>query len=197
MIRIRLGATSLVVLLVSGCFPDPPNLAETEVANADTEPNSQADVQDASQATDVEAVAEVDGIIVDGEVAGPETDATSQEVGDVAPEVDTFEVDTAVADTFECQGDGQCVSENLCEIPRCDEGQCVFDSVVCVPADLCHRAGVCEPSTGQCTTQVQGNGTPCDDGVRCTGPDACLNGVCNRCGSGSDVIWDQASGVES
>eukprot|EP01061_Rhynchopus_euleeides_P002336 TRINITY_DN1179_c0_g1_i14.p1 TRINITY_DN1179_c0_g1~~TRINITY_DN1179_c0_g1_i14.p1 ORF type:complete len:7328 (+),score=1490.81 TRINITY_DN1179_c0_g1_i14:2229-21986(+) len=63
----------------------------------------------------------------------------------------------------------------------CTSGSCVgvlrCQGVEC-PADQCHRQGVCEPSTGRCSTPVQPDNTPCNDGKAETRNDVCISGVC-------------------
>jgi streptogramin lyase len=49
--------------------------------------------------------------------------------------------------------------------------------VVCAPLDQCHKAGVCDPTTGACSNPAQDDGTICDDGNHCT-VDTCRAGVC-------------------
>ncbi|MFT3767574.1 MAG: DNRLRE domain-containing protein [Minicystis sp.] len=52
------------------------------------------------------------------------------------------------------------------------------NGVTCAPPDQCHAAGICNPSTGQCTYAPKADGTACDDGNNCTTGDACFSGVC-------------------
>jgi len=102
--------------------------------------------------------------------------------------------------------DGGCVGgENVCECESgddcpawadpddlcagelvCDTGafpySCVVDPGTVVTCDsgldtACTQQ-VCDPQTGQCGAAPANEGGPCDDGVPCTGPDACLGGVC-------------------
>ena len=51
-------------------------------------------------------------------------------------------------------------------------------NVVCTPTDACHLAGVCDPTTGQCTRPSAPDGTACDDGSACTQSDTCHAGTC-------------------
>jgi hypothetical protein len=61
----------------------------------------------------------------------------------------------------------------------CQSGLCMGTTpVVCAPLDQCHDAGVCDTSTGVCSTPVKPNGTACNDGNACTAGDACQSGVC-------------------
>jgi hypothetical protein len=51
-------------------------------------------------------------------------------------------------------------------------------NVACVPLDQCHDAGICEPTTGNCTNPPKPDGTACSDGEPCTIGDACALGAC-------------------
>jgi len=74
----------------------------------------------------------------------------------------------------------------------CVGGRCVGrNPVVCTALDRCHDAGVCDPATGVCTNPAKANGTPCEDGVLCNGPEACVTG---RCEPGTPVDCDDAVG---
>ena len=79
-----------------------------------------------------------------------------------------------------------CNDGNACtRTDSCRAGTCIGTSpVVCVAADDCHNAGVCQPSTGTCTQPVKPIGTPCNDGNTCTQNDTCNRGVC----SGTSVV---------
>ena len=58
----------------------------------------------------------------------------------------------------------------------------------CAAGDQCHNAGTCDPTTGLCFNPNKANGTACNDGVNCTGPDICTDGTC-----GGDPVVCQAS----
>ncbi len=64
----------------------------------------------------------------------------------------------------------------------CTDGVCYGDpscgNVTCTPADDCHFAGACDPSTGQCSDNPKPDGTKCDDGYPSTVNDRCQSGVC-------------------
>ncbi len=64
----------------------------------------------------------------------------------------------------------------------CTDGVCYGDpscnSVSCAPADDCHFAGICDPSSGQCSDNPKPNGTPCNDGYASTVNDRCQSGIC-------------------
>ena len=72
-----------------------------------------------------------------------------------------------------CRDDG-----DLCNgVNTCRNGVCVqvVESVVCTSLDACHKAGVCDPGTGQCSNPPQ------EDGVACGTEDQCIGGVCQDC----------------
>jgi len=50
---------------------------------------------------------------------------------------------------------------------------CVSTGQVVCAADACHSAGVCDAATGICSNPALAEGTPCSDGIDCTGPDTC------------------------
>jgi hypothetical protein len=81
-----------------------------------------------------------------------------------------------------------CDDHNACtHVDQCASGACVGSNpVVCTASDACHVAGVCDPSSGQCSNPVQPDGTSCDDGNLCTQLDICAAGVCG----GTPVVCD-------
>jgi len=92
-------------------------------------------------------------------------------------------------DGFDCVGaaDGTlCDDGNRCtQTDTCVSGVCVGSNPVSCPvSEPCH-AGACDRTTGQCSTQVLADGTPCDDGNACTQGDACMGG---SCAGGSPVV---------
>jgi RHS repeat-associated protein len=51
--------------------------------------------------------------------------------------------------------------------------------VICPgPSDPCHEAGVCDPSSGACSSPIKIDGSVCDDGNACTQGDTCQGGEC-------------------
>ncbi len=62
--------------------------------------------------------------------------------------------------------------------------------VVCTALDGCHDAGICNPSTGQCSNPTRPNGSACDDGNACTQADACQAGTCR---SGATLTCDDGN----
>jgi hypothetical protein len=87
---------------------------------------------------------------------------------------------------------GQCSSPPKPDGASCDDGdRCTFGETchagVCeggetnscaTPGDACHEAAVCDPASGRCVNPPKPDGTPCDDGSRCTRDDVCVAGVC-------------------
>ncbi len=75
--------------------------------------------------------------------------------------------------------EGPCSDGDPCTGPDvCKAGACVGAVLVCVPADVCHSAGVCNAQTGTCNPVNAPDGATCDDGFACTKGDACTAGVC-------------------
>ncbi|MCB9740062.1 MAG: hypothetical protein H6747_12425 [Deltaproteobacteria bacterium] len=90
----------------------------------------------------------------------------------------------------ECQSDGDCAPKedgNVCNgTLYCDTSgalpKCVPNPATIVKCDssldtACSK-NLCDPKTGGCVMLNQPNGTECDDGEKCTGPDACKGGNC-------------------
>ena len=93
-----------------------------------------------------------------------------------------------------------CSDGNACtKLDFCQAGVCVGGSpVVCALADQCRAEEACDPSNGQCLPgSTAPNGTPCDDGVACTGGDKCQAGVCAGYPGGAVrmLVADQRSGA--
>jgi hypothetical protein len=87
------------------------------------------------------------------------------------------------ADGSSCNDGDACTQTDTCASGACAGG----NPVVCAPADACHDAGVCNPSTGACSQATRSDGTTCDDGDPCTIGDACTSGTCGggpSCGDG-------------
>ena len=93
----------------------------------------------------------------------------------------------AAADGAACDDGDLCTQSDTCQA-----GACVGASpVVCVAADSCRTAGVCDPATGLCDSPLVADGTPCDDGDRCTQRDTCQAGVCTGADPMSCEAGDQ------
>ncbi len=82
-----------------------------------------------------------------------------------------------------------CETGNLCTADICSAGACTRGvdvvTATCPLPDNCHQPGVCEPSTGECTYEIQRDGTGCSSGNACKTGERCQTGVCT---GGSDVI---------
>lgn len=57
-------------------------------------------------------------------------------------------------------------------------GKGLCEGVTCPAKDACHLPGTCDEGTGQCSSPVAMDTTPCNDGDACTTGDACQGGVC-------------------
>jgi hypothetical protein len=90
-----------------------------------------------------------------------------------------------------------CNDGNPCtQADSCLAGSCVGGNPkTCTAIDACHNVGVCNPATGACTTPPAANGTPCNDGNRCTQSDTCLAGVCLGGNPITCTAVDQCHGV--
>jgi len=113
---------------------------------------------------------------------------------------------------YECIVDGDCDDHNICtydacapathtcfhqniDYISCDDGLwCNGTDVclegICVPASeepcrtlepLCQSVR-CDEDRDECVFENAPNGTPCDDGLWCNGPDICQDGFCQRPG---------------
>ena len=82
-------------------------------------------------------------------------------------------------DTTPCTDGNACTRKDTCQAGEC-RGE---DPVSCPSPDQCHQ-GVCDPETGACSSPPKQDGTPCDDGNKCTSSDACQGGICTGIGSG-------------
>jgi hypothetical protein len=63
----------------------------------------------------------------------------------------------------------------------CLDGACAADpcaGVTCVASDQCHKPGVCDQLTGQCSNPKAPYGLACDDGDPGTDGTVCVSGVC-------------------
>eukprot|EP01059_Diplonema_ambulator_P030329 TRINITY_DN5151_c0_g1_i9.p1 TRINITY_DN5151_c0_g1~~TRINITY_DN5151_c0_g1_i9.p1 ORF type:complete len:6713 (+),score=1239.17 TRINITY_DN5151_c0_g1_i9:1796-20140(+) len=66
--------------------------------------------------------------------------------------------------------------DDTCKAGKC-VGRLLCDGVACT-ADQCHIPGTCDPATGRCSTPVQPDNTPCNDGKDTTKDDVCISGTC-------------------
>jgi hypothetical protein len=74
-----------------------------------------------------------------------------------------------------CDDNNKCMIHDTCSA----DGLCVGTPKDCTALDQCHYDGQCNHDTGTCTNTAKPNGSPCDDGVFCTGPDTCTKGACS------------------
>lgn len=89
--------------------------------------------------------------------------------------------DAAVLPSCATEPDGTaCNDADACTaVSSCQSGACVGSpSVACEATDECHVAGICDPSTGQCSAPPAPNGATCDDGDACTASSSCQSGEC-------------------
>ena len=86
-----------------------------------------------------------------------------------------------------------CSDGSLCtRSDTCQGGACVGSNPGDVHGvDACHVAGVCNPSTGVCSSPPAMDGIACNDGNACTASDACQAGAC----VGSNPVTCTASDV--
>ena len=83
----------------------------------------------------------------------------------------------------------------------CQNGVCKgvdrCQGTVCTPRSQCHGAGVCDPTTGKCTSPVKPDGTVCNDQNPSTVMDKCLKGVCKGEDKCSSVVCTPSDGCHS
>jgi hypothetical protein len=77
----------------------------------------------------------------------------------------------ACGDGLFCNGDEYCHA-GVCEGPT--DGPCPSTSEICVVSEVCNE------DTDSCERITTPDGTPCDDGLWCTGIDTCQAGVCEH-----------------
>ncbi len=152
-----------------GCFPDPKLLDALDTS---------VSVEDAQPPTDVTPTRDGLACTGDGEcsaLAGPCVTATCE----------NGICETAELDDVPCDDGLACTTDDLCTA-----GSCVGQVRVCEAPGQCEQAGACDPSSGECVYPRATNGTPCDDGDRCTAGDACLDGVCRSTRTPDDSLGD-------
>src|SRR5439155_1483318 len=73
-----------------------------------------------------------------------------------------------------------CTDGNACtQTDTCPAGTCTgANPVVCTALGRCHVAGLCDPTSGICSTPPKVDGTTCNDGDACTQTDTCQAGIC-------------------
>ncbi len=90
----------------------------------------------------------------------------------------------ANSDETACNDDDACTENDIC-----NAGACHGEPVVCNPEDTCHFEGICDPSTGECSSRPKPFGTLCDDSNLCT-----YNDICTQDGCQGTVVECEAIG---
>lgn len=70
-----------------------------------------------------------------------------------------------------------CEDDDPCTTDACVDGACVSTPIDCSELDAGCLVGVCGDA-GDCELGQAPDGTPCDDGIACTGDDVCSAGSC-------------------
>jgi hypothetical protein len=78
-----------------------------------------------------------------------------------------------VANGTTCNDGNACTQTDTCQVGVCSGS----NPIVCPSLNQCN-AGVCDPTSGACSTPPVADGTACDDGDACTSSDTCQSGVC-------------------
>jgi len=84
----------------------------------------------------------------------------------------------AVSDRTLCDDGALCTDKDVCT-----GGVCAGTPKACAAVSQCHSEGVCEATTGKCSTPTKADGTACDDEDVCTVTDTCRGGFCIGTGS--------------
>ena len=100
-------------------------------------------------------------------VTGPCQDGTCDEVRDTCS-------GSPKPDGSACSDADACTRSDVCVGGVCRSG----DRVECTPDDPCRMAGVCDRTTGLCSSPPRLDSARCDDGNACTAADRCLDGRC-------------------
>lgn len=98
------------------------------------------------------------------------------DIDDVCDGADTGCPSLRAADGTPCDDGDPCTTGDTCQGGWYAKGT----PITCPAQDQCHVDGVCDSTTGACSTGEQLDGTPCDAGDRCTTHDACVKGWCAR-----------------
>jgi len=86
------------------------------------------------------------------------------------------------ANGVKCDDANPCTAGDACQAGVCTPAS----AVTCTAADSCHAVGTCDVKSGKCSTPLKPDGTACNDGKSCSGPDKCAGGVC----SGAATVCD-------
>lgn len=86
-----------------------------------------------------------------------------------------------------------CNADNsACTADTCQAGVCIAGPpVVCAALDACHVAGVCDPTSGQCSNPNAPNDIPCENPDPCKVGGACQGGTC----TGGTTVADDLPGI--
>ncbi len=166
------GTDTADILEVTGPPDDVPETTDvppTEITMADTEPT--ADTESAADVSDA----------VEADVSVPTCGKTTECNDGNACTLDLCIPQIGCVHEAGSKNGASCDDGNGCTtLDTCDDaGNCVgHDEVQCVALDQCHDIGVCEPTTGTCTHPTKTDGTPCEDGLKCTDNDTCHEGIC-------------------
>ncbi|MCB9737599.1 MAG: hypothetical protein H6745_33885 [Deltaproteobacteria bacterium] len=193
---------------MAGCFPDAPkksaDASDTLVATTDSEDAAGVDVSDTSSRDDADASVRCvrDDQCDRTDLCAPERCVEGACV--VAPvecATSTVTCWTLACDPANgtcqprpetgtpCDDDDPCTTASSCHAGTC-EGD---EDVVCEPLSACHDAGVCDDTSGVCSTPVRRKGFECPLG-EATGH--CSEGTCFRrqvaLGGAPCVLFDNA-----
>ena len=165
--------------------PADPGPGDGVAADADALPETNTDAVADADAESSDAASDTTQVQADAS-AGASGDATAS--ADAGPACAgscddgnpcTHDACTAGVCTHKPETGQPCNDGDACTASdACKAGACTGAKTVCSPADGCHVAGVCNPTTGTCSAPLAADGTPCTDGNVCTVGDACQFGVC-------------------
>lgn len=97
-------------------------------------------------------------------------------------------------DGLSCEDGNLCTSGETCLSGSCQGGT----ARTCPAVNDCHEAGICNTSTGICTSPLKDDNTPCSDANSCTKLDHCVSGNCvstpYTCFDGKSCTTDSCAG---
>jgi len=163
------AADILEVTEPSDDVPEIKDVPPAEITMADTEP-----IADTESTADVPDTVEADVPVPTCESAAECNDNNVCTLDLCVPQFGCVH-DAASKNGTSCDDGNGCTALDTCD----ETGNCVgHGEVQCTALDQCHDLGVCEPATGTCTNPAKVNGTPCEDGLKCTDNDMCHEGAC-------------------
>ena len=80
---------------------------------------------------------------------------------------------THAPDGTACDDGDKCTLSEACKSGVCGNGK----ATMCQDSGPCAQIS-CDSATGKCSGKIGANGSTCDDGKACTGPDTCDGGLC-------------------